>query len=62
MNSTRRCRGWVPYGPKKVEHEAKRFAEGLLWGGEESKLGETIERFAARVGLPVGMVRYRVLG
>ncbi|HHY99223.1 MAG TPA: ImmA/IrrE family metallo-endopeptidase [Firmicutes bacterium] len=45
----------------KVEYEANRFAVELLAGDEEPRLDETLEQFAARVGVPVEMMRYRVI-
>jgi len=41
----------------KVEYEANRFTVELLTWGEEPECGETLDCFAARVGLPVEMAR-----
>ena len=46
----------------KVEYEAHRFAVELLAWGEVPEEDEGVEQFAARVGVPVEMVRYRVFG
>ena len=40
----------------KVEYEANRFAVRLLTWGEEPEPGETLEQYAARVGLPMKIV------
>jgi Zn-dependent peptidase ImmA (M78 family) len=45
----------------RVEYEANRFTVELLTWGEEPELDETLEHFAARVGLPVEMMRYKVI-
>ncbi len=45
-----------------VEREANLFAIALLVGNEQPCWGETIEQFAARVGVPAKMVGYRVAG
>ena len=45
----------------RVEYEANRFAVELLAGNEEPGLDETLEQFAARVGVPVEMIRYKVI-
>lgn len=45
----------------KVEYEANRFAAELLAGNEEPEPGETLERFAARTGVPVKMMRHRAI-
>jgi Zn-dependent peptidase ImmA (M78 family) len=45
----------------KVEYEANRFTVELLTWGEEPEIEETVEHFAARMGLPVEMMRYRVV-
>ncbi|NPV74543.1 MAG: ImmA/IrrE family metallo-endopeptidase [Pelotomaculum sp.] len=45
----------------RVEYEANRFTVELLTWGEESELDESLEHFAARVGVPVEMMRYKVI-
>ena len=45
----------------KVEYEANRFAVELLAGGQEPEVDETLEQFAARVGVSVEMIRYKVI-
>lgn len=45
----------------KVEYEANRFMVELLAGDEDPEVGETLEQFAARVRLPVEMMRYKVI-
>lgn len=45
----------------KIEYEANRFAVELLAGDQEPEIDETVEQFAARVGVPVEMMRYRVI-
>lgn len=45
----------------KVEYEANKFTVELLTWGEEPELDETLEHFAARVGIPVEMVRYKIV-
>jgi len=44
-----------------VEYEANRFTVELLTWDEEPELDETIYQFAARVGLPAAMMRYKVI-
>lgn len=41
----------------KVEYEANRFAVELLAGDADPEEGETLEQFAARVGVPKEMIR-----
>lgn len=48
----------LPY----IEREANLFAIELLVGDEQPYRGETIEQFAARVGVPAEMVGYRLVG
>ncbi|SFR03326.1 ImmA/IrrE family metallo-endopeptidase [Desulfoscipio geothermicus] len=45
----------------RVEYEANKFAVELLTWGEEPEFNESMEHFAARVGLPVEMMRYKVI-
>lgn len=45
----------------KVEYEANRFMIELLTGDEDPEVGESLEQFAARVGLPVEMMRYKII-
>lgn len=45
----------------RVEYEANRFTVELLTGDEEPELNETLEQFAARLGIPVEMMRYRII-
>ncbi|NPV80684.1 MAG: ImmA/IrrE family metallo-endopeptidase [Firmicutes bacterium] len=45
----------------KVEYEANRFAVELLAGDQKPEIDETLEQFAGRVGVPVEMMRYRVI-
>ncbi|NMB11872.1 MAG: ImmA/IrrE family metallo-endopeptidase [Firmicutes bacterium] len=45
-----------------VEREANLFAIELLVRNEHPYWGETVERFAARMGIPVEMVGYRTAG
>lgn len=45
----------------KVEYEANRFAAELLSWDEELELNETMEHFAVRAGVPVKMMRYKVI-
>lgn len=45
----------------KIEYEANKFAVELLLWGEEPELEETLEQFAARIGLPVEMIRYKII-
>jgi len=45
----------------KVEYEANRFTAELITWGEEQGIDETLEHFAARVGLPVEMMKYRAI-
>ena len=45
-----------------VEREANLFAIELLVGNEQPYWGETVEQFAVRVGIPVEMVEYRMVG
>ncbi|GAV24766.1 ImmA/IrrE family metallo-endopeptidase [Carboxydothermus islandicus] len=44
----------------KIEYDANRFAVELLTWGEEPDLDETMEHFAARIGLPKEMLRYKI--
>lgn len=46
----------------KVEYEANRFVVELLTAREELEPEESLEQFAARVGVPVEMMRYNRLG
>lgn len=46
----------------KMEYEAHMFAVELLTWGEGPEEDETLEQFAASVGVPVDMIRYRVFG
>lgn len=46
----------------RVEYEGHKFAAELLTWEEVPEEDETLERFAARVGVPVEMMRYRVIG
>ncbi|GAB6172037.1 ImmA/IrrE family metallo-endopeptidase [Paradesulfitobacterium aromaticivorans] len=41
----------------KVEYEANRFAVELLAGDADPEEGETLEQFAARMGVPWEMIR-----
>ncbi|MQL52989.1 ImmA/IrrE family metallo-endopeptidase [Desulfofundulus thermobenzoicus] len=45
----------------RVEYEANRYAVELLTWGDEPEVNETLEQFAARVGLPVEMIRYKII-
>ncbi|WP_172613421.1 ImmA/IrrE family metallo-endopeptidase [Moorella sp. E306M] len=45
----------------RVEYEANRFTVELITWDEKPELNETLEQFAARVGLPVDMMRYKVI-
>lgn len=45
----------------RVEYEANKFAVELLTWGEEPEFDESMEHFAARVGLPVEMMRYKII-
>lgn len=45
----------------KVEYEANRFAVELLTGDQKPEIDETLEQFAARVGMPVEMIQYRII-
>jgi len=45
----------------KVEYEANKFTVELLTWGERPEIDETLEQFAARVGVPVEMMRYKVI-
>lgn len=45
----------------KVEYEANRFAVELLCGEDKPEKGEGVEHFAARIGVPVEMMRYRLI-
>lgn len=44
----------------KTEYEANRFAVELLTWEETQELEETLDQFAARVGIPRDMLRYKV--
>ena len=44
----------------RVEYEANRFTVELLTWGEEPGLDETLEQFAARVGVPVEIMRSKL--
>ncbi len=44
-----------------VECEANRFAVELLTWGEQPEQDETLEHFAARVGMPAEMMRYKAI-
>jgi len=46
----------------KMEYEAYKFAVELLTWEEVPEEDETLEQFAASVGVPVDMMRYRVFG
>lgn len=45
-----------------VEREANLFAMELLAGDEQPYWEETVEQFAARVGIPAEMMGYRLAG
>ncbi|WP_027364936.1 ImmA/IrrE family metallo-endopeptidase [Desulfotruncus alcoholivorax] len=45
----------------RVEYEANRFTVELLTWGEEPESDESMEHFAARVGLPKEMMRYKII-
>lgn len=45
----------------KVEYQANRFMVELLTGDKDPEAGETLEQFAARLGMPAEMMRYRII-
>lgn len=45
----------------RVEYEANRFTVELLTLGENPESDESMEHFAARVGLPKEMMRYKII-
>lgn len=45
-----------------MEYEANRFVVELLTAREELEPEESLEQFAARVGVPVEMMRYKIIG
>jgi len=45
----------------KTEYEANRFAVELVAWGESPTIDETLEGFAARVGVPVELMKYKVI-
>lgn len=45
----------------KVEYEAHRFAVELLAWGEVPEEDEGVEQFAARIGVPAEIMRYRIV-
>ena len=45
----------------RVEYEANKFAVELLTWGENPEIDETLEKFAIRIGVPVEMIRYKII-
>ena len=43
----------------KLEYEVNRFAMELLFGNDKPEAGESLEYFAARLGIPIELMRYR---
>lgn len=45
----------------RAEYEANQFTVELLTWGKEPESDESLEHFAARVGLPAEMMRYKII-
>lgn len=45
----------------KVEYNANRFAVELVTYGKRPCLSETLEQFAGRTGVPLELIRYKVI-
>jgi len=45
----------------RVEYEANKFAVELLTWGENPEIDETLEKFASKIGVPVEMMRYKII-